>query len=279
MENKRKYKIVASDLDGTLLGEDQLVSPENLRAISEMKRLGVEFIPATGRTLGEITREIIYSDDIRYVLASNGAIVWDKLDRKMIISHYMPKHLLDFMIELEHRYTTYTIVHDNGKAYYDSTRHRTEIFDACHLNDYYRKLIGATSSSLSDYDNVVANSETIEMFCTFFANDDDLREAKKLLLGTGMLSAVETVSNCLEIYLNVAGKGNTLTALSQKLGVDTAEVIAVGDSANDYTLLKASGLGLAMGNACPALKEIADETICNNSEHGAKYILENFINQ
>ena len=54
MEQKRNYKIVASDLDGTLLNKEQTVSEENLCAISEMTRLGVEFVPTTGRGINEV---------------------------------------------------------------------------------------------------------------------------------------------------------------------------------------------------------------------------------
>ena len=66
MENKRKYKIVASDLDGTLLNKEQTVSEENLRAIAQMNSLGVEFVPTTGRGMNEIDLSLINSPDIRY---------------------------------------------------------------------------------------------------------------------------------------------------------------------------------------------------------------------
>ena len=77
MENKRKYKIVASDLDGTLLNKEQIVSEENFCAIAQMKRLGVEFVPTTGRGLNEIAPSLINSPDINYIITSNGAMVFD----------------------------------------------------------------------------------------------------------------------------------------------------------------------------------------------------------
>jgi hydroxymethylpyrimidine pyrophosphatase-like HAD family hydrolase len=79
------------------------------------------------------------------------------------------------------------------------------------------------------------------------------------------------------VYSSDAGKGKTLAAFADKLGVDISDVIAVGDSNNDATLIEKAGLGLAVANACDALKEIADQTICDNSEHIAKYVLEHFI--
>ena len=79
------------------------------------------------------------------------------------------------------------------------------------------------------------------------------------------------------MYSSDAGKEKTLVAFADMLGVDIADVIAVGDSKNDSTMIEETGLGLAVANACDELKELADQTICDNSEHIAKYLLDNFI--
>ncbi len=70
MEKSKNYKIVASDLDGTLLGKDQSASDENLGVISELHRHGVEFVPAIGRALGEIPCELMQSEAVRYIITS-----------------------------------------------------------------------------------------------------------------------------------------------------------------------------------------------------------------
>ena len=92
------------------------------------------------------------------------------------------------------------------------------------------------------------------------------------------LCAAHSNANYLEVYSSDAGKGKTLVALANMLGVDIADVIAIGDSNNDSTMIENVGLGLAVANACDALKELADQTICDNSEHIAKYLLENYFN-
>ena len=89
MKNNRKYKIVASDLDGTLLNKEQIISEENLQAISEMPSLGVEFVPTTGRSMNEIDPLLISSPDIRYIITSNGAVVYDKNIGKTILTRYI----------------------------------------------------------------------------------------------------------------------------------------------------------------------------------------------
>ena len=131
--------------------------------------------------------------------------------------------------------------------------------------------------SVEDFESFLLSSCEVELMCLFFELDEGTRSCNQILENCGMLSAASPRANYLEIYSSDAGKGDTLVALADKLGVDIADVIAVGDSDNDFTMIKKAGLGLAVANACDALKEIANQTICNNSEHIAKYVLENFI--
>ena len=81
----------------------------------------------------------------------------------------------------------------------------------------------------------------------------------------------------LEIMNIDAGKGNALYALCDLVGVAYEDTISIGDSDNDSSVTKAAGLGLAMENACDALKAIADEIICTNEEHAAVYVLNHYF--
>ena len=277
MCNKSKYKIVASDLDGTLLGKDQAVSQENLIAIAEMNKLGVEFVPATGRSLGEIPDELMNSSDVRYIITSDGAAVWDKTSGEMVITRYIPRDIVKLILDTAYSYNAYPLVHDNGKTYYDKENHKPEILDACHVNRYFRNIINTKTYSKTDYYDTVISSDRVEMFCIFFKSSEVLEECRRIFLKTGQLSVAQSDPYNLEICSSSAGKGNTLAALASKLGVQISDVIAVGDSNNDTGIIKAAGLGLAVDNASAELKLLADKIICNNSEHSAKYILENFV--
>ena len=279
MENKRKYKIVASDLDGTLLAEDQSVSSENLLAIAEMRRLGVEFVPTTGRTVDEFPADLIGSPDIRYMITSDGAAIWDKTLGEMVITNYYSKEKSKFVMDTVNSFNTFFLVHEGGKTYYDEKRYTTEVLDACRIDSYFRQIIRTKTHPMSDFENYIIASKKAEMFVAFFASDEDLQECRRILLESGVVKVAQSAKNHLEIYLSEAGKGNALKALAEKLGVDISEVIAVGDSMNDVTLLEAAGLSLAVSNALPEVKKTADKTICHHRDHSAKYILENFILQ
>ena len=279
MESKKKYKIVASDLDGTFLMPDQSISKENMDAITKLRAHGVQFVPATGRTLSEIPKALLESPDVRYFITSDGAAVYDKEQKKMILSHYIPKDAVEFILETLAPYNTYLLTHESGVNHYDKQKHNAEYMDKCRVGQYFRDIIEASAVGVDGYDAFLKRSDAIEMFCVFFESAEAMRECKRIFNESGMLCAAQSSDINLEVYMASAGKGRTLSSFADALNVDISDVIAVGDSNNDEELVKAAGLGLAVENATDALKAIADRVICKNCEHSAKYIFENFIDE
>ena len=278
MENKRKYKIVASDLDGTLLNKEQTVSEENFRAISEMTRLGVEFVPTTGRGMNEIEPSLIKFPDIRYIIASDGAIVYDTQIGKPIFTRYIPKDAVRLVMDAIRPHNVFVVPHEGGKTYFDQNQYNPEFMNICGVNPYNGTIIRQHAEAVEDIESYLLASDEVEMIALFFESDEVLHSCKQMFEDSGKLCAMHPGTlNYLEVYSSDAGKGKTLAAFVETLGVDIADVIAVGDSNNDSSMIKEAGLGLAVANACDALKELADQTICDHSEHIAKYVLENFI--
>ena len=277
MENKRKYKIVASDLDGTLLNKEQNVSKENFCAISEIKRLGVEFVPTTGRSMNEVDPSLINCPDIRYIITSNGAVAFDKNIGKTIITHYISKDIVSLVLETVRPYNVFIVAKECGKSYFDKNKYNPEFLNKCGIDEYFGFIISQHAEALENFESYLLSSDEMEMIALFFELNDGASSCKQIFEDSGRLCAAHSSANYLEVYSSDAGKGKTLLAFANMLGVDIADVIAIGDSKNDSSMIEVAGLGLAVANACDSLKELAEQTICDNSEHIAKYVLDNFI--
>ena len=275
--NLSSYKLVACDLDGTLLREDHTVSPENLLAIAEMDRLGIQFVPTTGRALAEMPCELLSSPHIRYYITSDGAAVFDKKTGEVVHSEYISEDMLRLIFSLTDKYTSYPVIHSGLCSYYNVERHTEENIKSSRLDAYTLKIVEDKNKPLFPFKESLLTMGKAEMGCIYFGRDEDLNFCKERLTESGKLSVAQTGKANFEVYSAKAGKGAALTALAKILAIPTESTVAIGDSKNDASLVGSAGLSLAMANASDDLKAIADEVICHYNEHCVKYVLEKFI--
>lgn len=271
-----KYKIVASDLDGTLLDSNSQISEENISAIKDLIRKGVHFVPSSGRTLSEMPQAIKENTDIRFISCSNGAAVIDRKTGERILM-CIPHGLAVKVLDILNSYETHIAFRHNGECYVDSafkTDEQIKYFNVC---DIHLGVVKQYAVFKDDFKNFSYSLDNIEVFAVFFRSVAEMEECRERLSRLGDLRIADSWNYNLEICSAHAGKGNALKALADKLGIDYADTIGVGDSDNDSTMIKAAGLGLAMENACDSLKKIADGVICTNNEHAIKYILEHYF--
>lgn len=270
------YKLVASDLDGTLLKDDQSLSPENAAAIREMGSKGISFAVSTGRTYGEILPALREDPYIRYYICSDGGLIYDKLENRRYtacISGELQKLVLDTLFSCQCLFT----VHYNGVSYYDADRATPAAFQENNVSPYFQALLCQSDVAAKDFESFCRGMEEIEQITAFFHSDGELAQCRKRLLDTGLIETAWSAPCYMELYHAHAGKGKGLLRLAEILGVARSQTIAIGDTANDISILEAAGLGLATSNAKPELKQIADAVICSNEEHVAQYVLEHYL--
>ena len=271
-----EYKIVASDLDGTLLNNCSRISPENTAAISELAKRGVYFVPCSGRTFSEMPRDLVESPDVRYIIHSNGAVVLDKQTGKRIttcISSQKSRELLDIFFE----YDAHLTIRQGGNSIVDAHRNTDEDYKYYNFIEAHSVVIRNFANPVEDFERVSYTFDEIEVISAFFHNYEDKQECVKRLAQVDGIRSVEVSEYNLEVFNIDAGKGNALHMLADELGVDYSQTMSLGDSDNDVTVTEAAGLGLAVSNACDALKEIADGIICSNEEHAVAYVLEKYF--
>lgn len=270
------YKIIACDLDKTLLDDDHNVSAENWQAIQKLHEMGVQFVPASGRAFEEMPTPLLESPLIRYYITSDGTTVHDKktgTTHEMALPTELGRHVLDKV----YSYPVCVMIHADTKGYVDLGTHNVENYAGFHMNDYWLSFTMTKCCPIPQLKEFAYCLTSIQSVVVFFRDMADLQECKAYFEQDPRVIVAQTDPYNLEIFSAKAGKGNALRLLADILAVDPKATIAVGDSTNDLTMVKAAGLGLAMDNAVPELKAVADAVICNNLQHAVKYILEHYI--
>ncbi len=272
----RSYKVVASDLDGTLLNHQSHVSMKNLHAIDALYEKGVYFVPASGRSFSEMPKEIQNNPAIRYLICSNGAVVIDKQTGKGIkacMDNAMARSILDVL----YRYDCHIAYRQDGICYVDARQKSEALFAHHNVDKAHRNVVEGYATAVEEFKSFSYTADNVESFAAFFHRYEDKVTCKTYFSQFDSLHVAEVSEYNIEIMNVRAGKGNALRALADLLGIEYADTIAVGDSDNDASMLSAAGLGLAVSNATPAIRTLADATICSNEAHAIAHILANYF--
>ncbi|MBE6687704.1 MAG: Cof-type HAD-IIB family hydrolase [Ruminococcaceae bacterium] len=270
-----EYKIVASDLDGTLLNSKSEITKENIDAINKLCQKGIFFVPSTGRTLSEIPSDIKNLSCIRYFIYANGAAVLDRTTGNRVLNCISDKdgrYIFDILKSFEAHVSFRT----DGQCYVDSRFQNDADFEYYNVCEAHRVVVRNFAEYSDDFENISQNADDIEVISAFFHSYQDKIKCRELIEKNSALKAVEVSEYNLEIINTDAGKGNALGILSEMTGVPCERIISIGDSDNDSSIIKAAGLGLAVSNSCEELKIIADEIICSNDEHVVEYVLKHY---
>ncbi len=271
-----EYRLIASDLDGTLLNKDGRVSPENWAAIEKLQKLGIQFVPATGRAFEAMPTELKESPLIRYYITSNGAMVYDKQIGKAY-ELALPRQLATQVLDQLYSYPVCVMCHTENRSCLEQSTHNAAYYETFHMNRIWVDYVLEKETPVPDLKKLAYSTPFVESITVFFKNMEDLQECKALFQQDERLSVAQTDPYNIELCAARAGKGNALRLLSEVLSVPIEATIGVGDSTNDMTMIQTAGLGLAMSNAVPEIKAAADAVICSNQEHGIQHILDHYI--
>ncbi len=272
-----EYKLIATDLDGTLLNNRGELSEENIKAIENLKNDGLLIALSTGRTLSEIPERLKCNPNIDFLIGSNGAAIWNLKAKEKIADLSIPKALTNRIFDILREYRVNITYRYNGESFvdkFDISAEKNSFYNIC---EPHRKAVNNYANSIENFNEFSYSLENIETFALFFHMYEEMIDCEKKFLEIGDLSVVRAWDYNLEVFSKNSGKGNALKQLSDLLNISIEQVIAVGDSNNDTTMIEAAGLGLCVSNGNDSLKQRADKIICSNEEHIMKYILNNVV--
>ena len=272
-----KYKLIAFDLDGTFLDSRKHLIEENVRALERAYELGLYIVPATGRTWPGIPEELRALPFIRYCIAVNGAQIYDRLEDRVLHREEIPAEraleIMEFMDTVDALYDCY----QDSKGW--MSRRFYEKLEEYVTDKFLLPHVRRLRQPVEELKDMLRqNGRSVQKMQMHF-KDPELR-LRYLELLPGMLPDMAVTSslyNNIEINCLKANKGDALTRLCTLLSIDPAECIAFGDDTNDMSMLRAAGMGVAMGNARDSLKAAADMVTLTNDEAGLSKALEGLI--
>lgn len=260
-------KLVALDLDDTLLDSSRRISPRNKAAIAAAAARGVTVTLATGR-MYRATRP--YAADLGVdvpLIVYNGAMIKKGLSGETMFHQPLAPKTTALVLELLRRHGWYGQVYEDDELY--AARYTAEA-------DIYFRQTGVRARTVGEAFYTRSWRSTKVVTIAPAAQVPAIMHWLQAELGE---TAYVTTSK--PMYVDVlhpdVSKGRALARLAQQLGVARQEVMAVGDSLNDVEMLSYAGLGVAMGNARDEVKERADAVTAANDEDGVAEAIERYV--
>ena len=271
------YRLVASDLDETLLDDSHHVPERVRRAVAAARQLGVRFVPATGRPFGSVDVTLselgLLGQKGEYVISFNGGVITENSSGVPLTTCSLPR-------ETAERIYSYGV--ERNICMHVNT------LDPVYLYNYVpeeRAYIEGRMNIVETFDptlDAIYEAGQIVVKIIYMNLDlDYLRLVERELAVAGVTDGLDVYysgNRYLEFNAPGVNKGAGLLELARRLGIRREETMAIGDNSNDAAMLRAAGLGVAVANASPEALSAADY-VCkaDNNAGGVAEAIERFI--
>lgn len=272
-------KAVLMDMDGTLLGKSQVaVSMRNMKAIQEALKKGVHIIPCTGRVYNMMPPQLLTQEGIRYYVTCHGARVYDCVTGETLFEDVIPADRAAEIARLLEGKGLYNEIAANNTIYFEKSV--TEPFDMSivpvHHIWYVKDECYTAVESPSDY--FAKNGVAVEKMNIYGIPEALQQSLYDELNATGYIKHTRPGAGPnLEFSSCTLDKIRATDVILGKLGISYEETLAIGDSNSDLEIIKACGVGVAMGNAPDNIKAAADFVTDVNVDDGFAKAFEKYV--
>ncbi len=266
----KKYIFV--DIDGTLNDSNKHVSENNIKALQHISTLETEIVFCSGRCNNYLMELIDHCQVGRYIISSNGSMIYDYLEKKILYAKKIPFPIIKKL---------YTYCINNSLAITFNTEKYRYSSNITNYGKNYSKSDMREIGTITDM-----KDKCITQFVIGSYEYDKMLEIKKYLdriEGIEIVNISTTMKNreknsdsgfFYDVVYTGMNKGSGITKLLEILNISKNDCIAIGDHVNDISMFKAVKYKIAMGNAYDELKKKADYITKSNDEDGVKYALE-----
>ena len=288
------YKLMAIDLDGTLLNSEGEVTEKTRNALKKAKEQGTEVVLSSGRPISSTECLAIDLGVDNYLISGNGAAVYDIKNQQIIYDRFLTKEQVLHIAKLCEKNSFFYNVYTEEEVITSSLNYnvlfyhkenvkkieekRTHINVVQNIAEYIEqsgkeKFLKMTICDESKFifNSILKRLKEIEGIDVL---DVEYMSRKKIKSGT---DDIDIQYYYTEITNQNVNKWTAIEFLLNKLNIKKEEVLAIGDNMNDKEMIQEAGLGVVMGNSNPKMKEIADEIVADNNSEGVLEALEKFV--
>lgn len=268
-------RILGLDLDGTVFDDRKEITPRTLAAMRAAIDRGVIVLPATGRPVSGVPEQFLHMQGVRYALTSNGATVTELATGRRLVELTFDAEEAMRIYDVLSPFECAMSIFIDGKTYTSTENlERLEKFCPPALLPYLKESrVGVDDM----HDFMRRHAHGIEKFSILYADYATRDAARKAVTSCCRVEATSSLGCNLELNAPGVTKGQALLTLAETLGFSRDQVMACGDSDNDLAMLRMAGLGVAMGNAEPEVKQAADAIVADNNHDGVAEAIDRFI--
>jgi Cof subfamily protein (haloacid dehalogenase superfamily) len=266
------YKLIAIDIDGTLMNDRKEITKEVNDAIQAAKAKGVKVVICTGRPIvgvQSIIEELKLNDEEDFVITFNGALVQNTyskdVESQITLTYENLKELHELSLKLDSPFQFF----DTESLYTPNREISRYTVHEAHINQipiHYLPIDEVPKDMLIPKVMFIDEPERLN---TIIANIPESLWEK--------YTFVKSTPFFLEILDPSVSKGNAVKQLAEKLSIKQEEVICIGDGENDLSMVEYAGCGVAMANAVSVVKEVAQFHTLSNNENGVAYAIEKLV--
>lgn len=269
------YKLIATDMDGTLLNSHGEISEENIKALRQAMDKNVKVVFTTGRGIRAITKFINalgFNEREEYVITNNGVSLYNTKTLKCLQVNTISGEKLKILCELG--------LELGAKIHvYEYPTESCVVLEENEFTVFERDHIGMPVSIEPDFcSNIIKDKR--QAFKVLYLGSKELLDEIHSKIPEHIyekFAVVRSLPIVLEIFQKKCNKGNAVRDLGDMLNISKDEIIAIGDQQNDFEMIKFAGMGVAMGNAIDTLKEVANYITDTNDNDGVAKVINKFI--
>jgi hypothetical protein len=260
-----------------LLTTEKHITPGNLEALEKLREAGVLMVPVTGRPAKGLPEEVLALPELRYVVTSNGATIRDLTTGETLLEKHLGADKALEVLEASAHFAMIREAFREGVGYLSREDFDTLCarYAGTAMLDYVRESRRVLPGTVAEF--LAADGRPVEELFFLTDSPQTKRELYETLRPLPDIGFADPFPNDLEVIAGGIDKGKALDYLLRRLGISPEETLAIGDGGSDLPMLRLAGVGVAMANGEPHVREGADYITDSNQEDGVAKAIHKFV--